>query len=84
MKQKPIEATLLLAAFGVLLVCSLVLIGGESGPNRRDCGAEAIETVALQCLNAGVACFVKQDSHLLPGQRGRLSANAWALKEFPR
>lgn len=60
-----------------------VIVGGESGKNRRDCGVEAIESVVLQCANAGVPCFCKQDSALLPGQKGRLSDNAWSFKEFP-
>lgn len=61
-----------------------VIAGGESGKNRRDCGVDAIESVVLQCANAGVPVFCKQDSHLLPGQKGRLSDNAWSFKEFPR
>lgn len=63
---------------------SWIIVGGESGPDRRDCGAGAIEDVCRQCKDANVPCFVKQDSHLLPGQRGRLSDEVWACKEFPK
>jgi protein gp37 len=62
---------------------SWIICGGESGPKRRNCGVEAIEDVVRQCAAAGVKCFVKQDSNRFPGQRGRLSEEAWAAKEFP-
>jgi protein gp37 len=61
-----------------------VVIGGESGPNHRPCQIEWIEAIADQCVRAGVACFVKQDSGRFPGQQGRISDDLWALKEFPR
>jgi len=60
-----------------------VIVGGESGKNRRDCGVEAIKYVASQCVVAGVPCFVKQDCALKPGQQGRLNDGTWRLKEFP-
>ena len=60
-----------------------VIVGGESGKNRRDCGVEAIESVVQQCAMAGVPVFCKQDSAFLSGQKGRLSDNAWSFKEFP-
>lgn len=63
---------------------SWVIAGGESGRNRRDCGVEAIESVAQQCAMAGVPVYVKQDASLLPGQKGRLSDQTWSFKEFPR
>jgi len=60
-----------------------IIVGGESGPGRRDCGVEAIADVAAQCAAAGVACFVKQDCAAKPGQQGRLPDALWARKEFP-
>jgi protein gp37 len=66
---------------------SWVVIGGESGYNRREAKGgtiEAITDIAQQCKAAGVPCFVKQDTALLPGQQGRLPDNLWAVKEFPK
>ena len=60
-----------------------VVVGGESGPNRRECDPAWIDDIVAQCSAADVACFVKQDSALKPGQRGRLSDATWAHKEFP-
>ena len=60
------------------------IIGSESGPNRRDCGVQAIVDVAEQCRAAGVPCYVKQDCHRLPGQQGRIPDEIWARKEFPQ
>jgi len=37
-----------------------VIIGCESGPNRRPTPDGAIESIVDQCAAAGVACFVKQ------------------------
>jgi len=59
------------------------IIGGESGKGRRDCGVEAIQRAALQFKNAQIPVFTKQDSAFKPGQRGRLSDEVWALKQFP-
>lgn len=61
-----------------------VIVGGESGTNRRDCGIDAITDVANQCVAAGVPCFVKQDSAFKPGQQGRIPTEIWKLKEFPK
>lgn len=63
---------------------SWCIIGGESGPNRRDCGVDAIVDVARQCQTAGVPCFVKQDCAARPGQQGRIPDEVWALKQFPQ
>lgn len=60
-----------------------VIVGGESGPNRRDCGIEPLLSVVQQCTNAGVPVFVKQDCALKPGQQGRIPDDIWARKEFP-
>lgn len=37
-----------------------VIVGCESGPNRRPCEIEHIESIVAQCQAAGVKCFVKQ------------------------
>ncbi len=60
-----------------------VIVGGESGSGRRDCGVEAICDVARQCVAAGVPCFVKQDAAFKPGQKGRIPDDVWALKQLP-
>ena len=62
---------------------SWVIVGGESGHNRRDCGVDAIINVHDQCRAAGVPCFVKQDCAAKPGQQGRIPENVWKCKEFP-
>ena len=36
----------------------------------------------LQCSEAGVPCFVKQDAALKPGQQGRIPDELWAMKEL--
>jgi hypothetical protein len=36
-----------------------------------------------QCRAAGVALFVKQDSALSPGDRGRIPAELW-IREYPK
>lgn len=63
---------------------SWVIVGGESGHNRRDCGVDAIINVHDQCRAAGVPCFVKQDCAAKPGQQGRIPENVWKCKEFPK
>lgn len=59
-----------------------VIVGGESGQGRRDCGVEAICNVVRQCGGL-VPCFVKQDCAAKPGQQGRIPGAYWAVKEFP-
>lgn len=63
---------------------NFVIVGGESGPKRRDCGWQAIRDVAKQCVAAGVPVFVKQDCAFKPGQQGRLPDEIWQLKQFPK
>lgn len=62
-----------------------VIVGGESGPDgkRRDCGVEAITSVADQCVAAGVPVYVKQDTAFKSGQQGRIPDDIWKLKQFP-
>lgn len=61
-----------------------VIVGGESGPHRRECDTDWLIDVVRQCQAAGVACYVKQDSGLHPGQQGRLPDHIWNVKEFPK
>lgn len=61
-----------------------VIVGGESGPKARPCNVEWIRDIVRQCREAGVPCFVKQDSGPRSGMQGRLDAETWAVKEFPR
>jgi len=60
-----------------------VILGGESGPNRRDPGIEPLLSVVRQCTYADVPVFVKQDCALRPGQQGRIPDGVWTRKEFP-
>lgn len=61
-----------------------VIVGGESGKWRRDCGVEAIVDVAAQCRDAGVPVYVKQDCAFNSGEQGRIPNDTWTRKEFPR
>ncbi len=65
-------------------VIDWIIIGGESGKGRRDCGIGAIIGAANQCVVASVPCFVKQDCAAKPGQKGRIPDYHWALKQFPK
>ena len=60
-----------------------VVIGGESGPGARPCRVEWITDLVDQCREAGVPCFVKQDSATKPGTQGRIPDECWRIKEFP-
>jgi len=60
-----------------------LIVGGESGPNRRPVEIDWIASLVRQCSNAGIAAFVKQDGHARPGQQGRIPDELW-IKEFPR
>ena len=60
-----------------------LVVGGESGPKRRDCGVEAIERLATDALSWNTPVFVKQDCAPKPGQQGRISNEIWSLKQFP-
>jgi protein gp37 len=59
-----------------------VIVGGESGPGARPCNVEWIRSIVRQCREAGVSCFVKQDSGPRPGMQGRIPDDLW-IKEFP-
>ena len=61
-----------------------VVVGGESGDPRRDCGIEPIVSIVSQCTAAGVPVYVKQDCARLPGQQGRIPDEIWKRKEWPK
>lgn len=69
-------------------LCNLqwVIIGGESGPKRRDDGSafEWIMDLAGDCLLAHVPVWVKQDCAMKPGQQGLIPDHIWNLKQFPK
>lgn len=51
-----------------------VIVGGESGPDARECKLEWIESIVHQCRSAGVPVFVKQMGSILGrklGMRGK-------------
>jgi len=61
-----------------------VLMGYESGPNRRPCDISTFKhLVGFFKINA-VPVYVKQGSHLLPGQQGNLPDELWRVKQFPQ
>lgn len=60
-----------------------IIVGGESGQNRREMKLEWLEDIAAQADAAGVPLFAKQDSAFKPGQQGRIPNRLWARKEFP-
>lgn len=60
-----------------------VVIGGESGPKHRSCELAWIDDLVESCWSADVNVYVKQDSHRLPGQQGRIPDAMWAKKELP-
>jgi len=61
-----------------------VIVGGESGPNRRPFEIAWLERIADRCARFGVPLFVKQGSAQRPGQQGDIPDHLWAIKEFPR
>lgn len=61
-----------------------VIVGAESGPNRRPMKVEWLSSVVEQCKDAEVPCYVKQDNALKSGQQGRIPDEVWRVKEFPR
>ena len=61
-----------------------VIAGGESGRGRRTPEIEWFGDLRRQCLRAGVAFFMKQDSAFRSGEQGRIPPELWAVKEFPR
>ena len=60
-----------------------VVVGGESGPGRRNMEMKWLVSIVSQCKAAGIPCFVKQDSCWQAGRQGRIPDEIWTLKEFP-
>lgn len=61
---------------------SWVIVGGESGDNRRELNLDWAYSLRDQCRDSKTAFFMKQDSARLPGQRGRIPDDLW-VQEFP-
>lgn len=61
-----------------------VIIGGESGSGFRPMSMEWVAGLRVQCRDANVPVFFKQDSSIKPGCKGRASPELWACKQFPR
>ncbi len=59
-----------------------VIVGAESGPQRRPFDLNWARSLRDQCQAAGVAYFFKQQSGLYPGYEPVLDGREW--KEFPR
>lgn len=59
-----------------------VIVGGESGPNRRPMEIAWLRSIVEQCSIAGVPVWVKQDSAFRPGTQGRIPDELW-IHEFP-
>jgi protein gp37 len=60
-----------------------VIVGGESGGQRRPMALGWLTSLVEQCQAAGVPCFVKQDGALRPEQQGRIPDHLWQIRQFP-
>jgi len=72
----------MLPYYNVHCALSWIIVGGESGPGARPFNIEWARSAVRQFREAGVACFVKQDSGPKPGMQGRIPDELW-VKEFP-
>jgi len=59
-----------------------VIIGAESGPNRRKCECEWVDGLKIQCQQAGVPVFVKQIHY--PLSKELIKAPAGWPREMPK
>jgi protein gp37 len=59
-----------------------VIVGGESGPNRRELNLNWLDEVVTQCQEARIPVWVKQDSGHRPGRQGRIPDELW-IQELP-
>lgn len=59
-----------------------VIVGGESGADRRECEVGWITAVVDQCRESKTPIFVKQDSGPKSGMQGRIPNDYW-VHEFP-
>jgi len=78
-----VSAEPLLETVQVSPLVDWVVIGGESGPSRRDCGIDAICQTAWVAASLDIPIFIKQDCAFRPGQQGRISDGVWKIKELP-
>lgn len=60
-----------------------VIIGGESGSGFRRMDMHWVAELRVQCRDARVPVFFKQDSSIKPGCKGRASDELWNCKQFP-
>lgn len=60
-----------------------IIIGGESGPKRREMKHSWLYRVVAEAQAYGVLVFVKQDSGPRSGMRGAIDPELWALKQYP-
>jgi protein gp37 len=59
-----------------------VIVGGESGSNRRPFDLQWAREIRDLCLKRGIAFFYKQGSAFRPGQNRELDGREW--NEFPQ
>ena len=78
-----IDCDSILAAFSWVSRVDWVIVGGESGPNRRPFDALWALDLYAQCKSAGVPFFYKQSGALRPGQEDELPGIG-KVKEWPR
>lgn len=74
----------LLEDLGKLDLCGIrwAIPGGESGSKARPCAMEWIESVILQCREAGVPCWVKQLGEYIVSEGRACTTDAEALETF--
>ncbi len=54
-----------------------IIVGAESGPNRRPFDVAWAADILHQCQEADVSCFLKQDSALRPGKPLIVDGRTW-------
>lgn len=59
-----------------------VIVGGESGGQRRPMELDWLMAIVRDCRWSRVAVFVKQDNAFKPDQQGRIPDELW-VREFP-
>ncbi len=60
-----------------------LVIGGESGPNRRPMELQWLTDLVAAADAAGTKVWVKQDNAATPGKQGRIPDGVWQRKEWP-
>jgi protein gp37 len=80
---EPLLGLIALPPFAPFIGVDWVILGGESGRERRQMELIWLTDLAHLLINAGVPVFVKQDSALKPGTQGRIPDDVWALKQMP-